>query len=145
MTNSKGLRRGTRYMFAREFRKHGVEHLSTYYRSYKRGDIAYHGKTGRVFNVTKRGVGVVVNKQVRGKILPKRICIRVDHIKPSTCRIDFLNRVKINDEKRKDAKAAGQPVPQLKRLPVPPRAAHVVSTKDNEIEVLAPLRFEIVA
>lgn len=25
----------------------------------------YHGKTGRVFNVTKRAVGVVVNKQIR--------------------------------------------------------------------------------
>ena len=25
----------------------------------------YHGKTGRVFNVTKRAVGVIVNKQVR--------------------------------------------------------------------------------
>jgi len=25
----------------------------------------YHGKTGRVFNVTKSAVGVIVNKQVR--------------------------------------------------------------------------------
>ena len=25
----------------------------------------YHGKTGRVFNVTKRGLGVIVNKQVK--------------------------------------------------------------------------------
>ena len=25
----------------------------------------YHGKTGRVFNVTKRACGVVVNKQVK--------------------------------------------------------------------------------
>lgn len=25
----------------------------------------YHGKTGRVFNVTKRAVGVIVNKQIR--------------------------------------------------------------------------------
>ena len=24
----------------------------------------YHGKTGRVFNVTKRAVGVILNKQV---------------------------------------------------------------------------------
>lgn len=80
MTNSKGLRRGTRYMFAKDFRKHGVEHLSTYYKIYKRGDIVdikangafqkgmphkvYHGKTGRVFNVTKSAVGVIVNKRV---------------------------------------------------------------------------------
>lgn len=25
----------------------------------------YHGKTGRIFNVTKRACGVVVNKQVK--------------------------------------------------------------------------------
>ena len=27
----------------------------------------YHGKTGRVYNVTKRAVGVIVNKQLRYK------------------------------------------------------------------------------
>jgi large subunit ribosomal protein L21e len=32
----------------------------------------YHGKTGRVFNVTQHAVGIIVNKQVRGKILAKR-------------------------------------------------------------------------
>ncbi|KIH53969.1 ribosomal protein L21e [Ancylostoma duodenale] len=90
MTNSKGLRRGTRYMFARDFRKHGIEHLSTYYRIYKRGDIvdikangafqkgmpfkAYHGKTGTVFNVTKSAVGVIVNKRVRNMVFhPSRL------------------------------------------------------------------------
>jgi ribosomal protein L21E len=81
MVNPKGYRRGTRYMFARPFRKHGVEPLSTFYRVYKRGDIVtikgngafqkgmphkvYHGKTGRVFNVSKHALGVVVNKRVR--------------------------------------------------------------------------------
>lgn len=79
--NPKGIRRGTRYMFAKAFRKHGIEPLSTFYRTYRRGDIvdikgngafqkgmpfkAYHGRTGRVFNVTKHAVGVLVNKRVR--------------------------------------------------------------------------------
>lgn len=39
MTNPKGIRRGTRYMFSRQFRKKGVTHLSTYMKVYKRGDI----------------------------------------------------------------------------------------------------------
>ena len=39
MTNPKGVRRGTRDMFARGYKKGGVEHLSTYLRVYKRGDI----------------------------------------------------------------------------------------------------------
>uniref|UniRef100_A0A915J190 60S ribosomal protein L21 n=1 Tax=Romanomermis culicivorax TaxID=13658 RepID=A0A915J190_ROMCU len=56
----------------------------------------YHGKTGRVFNVTQHGVGVIVNKRVRTRIIPKRINIRVEHIKPSKCREDFVKRVKEN-------------------------------------------------
>lgn len=39
MVNTKGYRRGTRYMFARPFRKHGIEPLSTFLRVYKVGDI----------------------------------------------------------------------------------------------------------
>lgn len=80
MTNPKGYRRGTRDLFARGYKKGGVEHLSTYLKTYKIGDIvdvkgcgafqkgmphkAYHGKTGRVFNVSKMAVGVIVNKRV---------------------------------------------------------------------------------
>ena len=100
MGNPTGYRRGTRDMFSRGFQKSGVEHLSTYLKMYKIGDIvdakgnhlsriptlfrshilpgcgafqkgmphkAYHGKTGRVFNVSKRAVGVVVNKRVGGE------------------------------------------------------------------------------
>ena len=54
---------------------------------------AFHGKTGRVFNVSKRAMGVVVNKRVGGEILPKRIYVRVEHLKHSQCRKDFLDRV----------------------------------------------------
>ena len=150
-------------MFAREFKKHGVEPLSTFYRVYKRGDIvdikgngafqkgmpfkAYHGRTGRVFNVTKHAVGVEVNKRVRGRIMAKRINVRVEHIKPSTCRKDFLIRVKANDKVKRAAKESGVRAPQsaLKRLPKAPRAAHFVSTKTNAPELLAPLRYEIIA
>ena len=39
MTNPTGVRRGTRDMFSRSFKKKGVEHLSTYLTTYKRGDI----------------------------------------------------------------------------------------------------------
>ncbi|KAK6145679.1 hypothetical protein DH2020_022499 [Rehmannia glutinosa] len=74
-----GLRSRTRDLFARPFRKKGPTHLSTYLRTYKIGDYVdvkvngsihkgmphkfYHGRTGRVWNVTKRAVGVEVNKQ----------------------------------------------------------------------------------
>ena len=39
MTNPKGYRRGTRDMFSRAHKKKGVEHLSTYLKNYKIGDI----------------------------------------------------------------------------------------------------------
>jgi large subunit ribosomal protein L21e len=46
----------------------------------------YHGRTGRVFNVNPRSIGVVVNKKVRNRVLPKRIHVRIEHIKKSTSR-----------------------------------------------------------
>jgi len=99
MVNSKGIRRGTRYMFRRPFRKHGPEHLSTYMTVYKRGQVVhikgngsvqkgmphkfYHGKTGRVVNVLKRTVQVLVNKRVKQRLIEKRVSLRVEHIKPA--------------------------------------------------------------
>nr|CAG4647507.1 EOG090X0GT4 [Megafenestra aurita] len=160
MVNSKGYRRGTRHLFSKKFKEHGVEHLSTFLKVYKKGDIVdikgngafqkgmpfkfYHGKTGRVFNVTQHAVGIIVNKQVRGKILAKRINVRVEHINHSKCRQDFLTRVKTNEKLKKEAKGKGIRL-RLKRQPQQPRPAHVVSTKDNEPVFLAPIPYEFVA
>lgn len=97
MGHTSGLRKGTRYMFSQSFRKHGHPGLSTYLKVYKVGDIVdvkanpavhrgmpfkfYHGRTGVVYNVTKRAVGVIMNKRVGNRIIPKRINIRVEHVK----------------------------------------------------------------
>ena len=75
-----GLRARTRDLFARGFRKKGTIPISTYLRTFHivqyvdikvNGAIHkgmphkfYHGRTGRVWNVTKRAIGVEVNKQV---------------------------------------------------------------------------------
>ena len=106
---------------------------------------AYHGKTGRVFNVSKRACGVVVNKRVGGKILPKRIYVRVEHIKHSQCRKDFLDRVHANEVKKQEAKTTGKRGAPCKRLPLAPKEAHLVSTKDNEPQILGPIPFEFMA
>eukprot|EP00070_Physeter_catodon_P037135 XP_028344029.1 60S ribosomal protein L21-like [Physeter catodon] len=160
MTNTKGKRRGTRYMFSRPFRKHGVVPLATYTRIHEKGDIVdikgmgavqqrmphkrYHGKTGRVYSVTQHAVGIIVNKQVKGKILAKRINVRIEHIKHSKSRDSFLKRVKENDQKKKEAKEKGTWV-QLKRQPAPPREAHSVRTSGKEPELLEPTPYEFVA
>ena len=159
MTNSKGYRRSTRDLFSRKFRKHGTIPLSTYMKVYKVGDIvdikgngavqkgmphkAYHGKTGRVFNVTAHALGVIVNKRVRGRILAKRINIRVEHVTHSKCREDFLKRVKENEKLRKEAKEKKIQV-VLKRQPAQPRAAHTVSGKEPA-KLLAPIPYEFIA
>lgn len=103
----------------------------------------YHGKTGRVYNVTAHALGVIVNKRVRGRILPKRINIRVEHVKHSKCRQDFLKRVKENERLLTEARAANKTV-NLKRQPAPPKPAHIVSGVEKPV-LLAPIPYEFVA
>ncbi|XP_074234932.1 large ribosomal subunit protein eL21-like, partial [Saimiri boliviensis] len=160
MTNTKAKRRGTRYVFSRPFRKHGVVPSATYMRIYKKGDIVdikgmgtvqkgmpykcYHGKTGRVCNVTQRAVGIAVNKQVKGKILAKRINVRIKHIKHSKSQDSFLKRVKENDQKKNETKEKGTWV-QRKRQPAPPREARFVGTNGKGTELLEPIPYEFMA
>lgn len=75
-----GLRSRTRDLFKRGFRKAGYIPLTTYLRTFKVGDYVdlkvngavhggmpfkfYHGRTGQVWNVTRRALGVEMNKQV---------------------------------------------------------------------------------
>ncbi|XP_066999755.1 large ribosomal subunit protein eL21 [Anabrus simplex] len=159
MTNSKGYRRGTRDLFSRKFRRHGTIPLSTYMKVYKVGDIVdikgngavqkgmpykfYHGKTGRVYNVTPHALGVIVNKRLRGKIIPKRINVRIEHVTHSKCRQDFLTRVKENERLRKEAKE-NKKIVSLKRQPAQPRGCHIVSGKQEPI-MLAPIAYEFIA
>merc|ERR1711976_536427 len=159
MTNPKGYRRGTRYMFSRPFKKSGVIPLNIYLQAYKRGDIvdikghgavqkgmpykAYHGKTGRVHGVTKHAVGVIVNKRVKGKILPKRINVRIEHVKHTKCRQDFLARVQRNEVTKKQAKEAGIKA-NTKRAPVEPRKSLVVKTRKNKPVTIAPIPYEFI-
>merc|ERR1712121_494903 len=161
MGNTKGYRRGTRYMFSKKFRTKGVIPLSTYMKVYKRGDIvdikgngavqkgmphkSYHGRTGRVYNVTQHAVGVIVNKRVKGRILAKRINVRIEHVKHSNCRLDFLNRVHENEEKKRVAKEKGVRGVECKRQPDKPRGGHFVSTKYNKPEFLQPIPYEFIA
>lgn len=104
---------------------------------------AYHGKTGRVYNVTKTSLGVIVNKRVRGNILAKRINVRVEHVTPSKCRVDFLRRVKENDEKKRAARAKKQKI-VVKRRPVEPSAAKIIANPPEPVK-LAPIPYEFIA
>jgi ribosomal protein L21E len=98
----------------------GLPNLTTYLKTYRLGDIVdikansavqagmphkfYHGKTGRVFNVAPRAVGIIVNKRVNTRIVPKRIHVRIEHVSHSKCRQDFINRVKKNETLKREAR-----------------------------------------
>ena len=67
----------------------------------------YHGRTGRVFNVNPNSIGVIVNKLIRNRIIHKRIHVRLEHLKKSTCLQDLKQRVKKNEEIKKAKKELG--------------------------------------
>ena len=147
MPHSHGYRARTRHLFAKGFRNKGAGTLSKFQTSYRVGDIVdikangayhkgmphkfYHGKTGTVFNVTRRAIGVVVNKTVREKQFAKRIHFRVEHVTKSNVKQKLLERIHANEKLKAEyraAKAAGKKVakPLLKRQPVQPTPAHFV-------------------
>jgi large subunit ribosomal protein L21e len=114
MTRSKGKRSNTRSITTRSFRKHGSEHLSSYFQNFKLGDYVdisinscthkgmpfkfYHGKTGKIFNIAKSSVGVKIEKKVGNRKILKKINIRIEHLKKSKSKVEFSNRIKSKDK-----------------------------------------------
>lgn len=80
----------------------------------------------------------------RNRIIQKRINIRIEHVKHSRCREDFLNRVKANELKKRLAKEKGEKV-ICKRLPKGPRLGHFVNAGGKEPELVEPIPYEFVA
>lgn len=98
-----------------------------------------------VYNVTKHALGVIVNKLVRGKILAKRINVRIEHVKPSRCREDFLRCVKENDKARHELKQKNPKAKIcLKRKPAPSRGEQLIVNPPEPV-FLAPIPYEFIA
>jgi len=160
---STGYRSGTRDLFSKKFRtKGGNPPLVTFMRRYKVGDMVdvvcnaaqqkgmphkyYHGRTGKVWNVNKRAVGVEINKVHREKQIVKRIHVRVEHVRPSKSMTGHLNRVKDNEATKKAAKESGKPAPAelLKRMPKGPRDAfelNLGATCESKVHLLTPIPY----
>ncbi len=80
MPHSFGYRSRTRHLFSRPFRQKGQLNMTNYLTNFNLGDYVdirangaihkgmpykyYHGRTGKVWNITPRAIGVVVNKRV---------------------------------------------------------------------------------
>merc|ERR1719329_221785 len=95
---SRGYRHGTRQKFSKKYRTKGMPYTF------------YHGRTGIVYDVTRNAIGVELMKFVNHRQMRKRIHVRLEHLRKSRCNEAFLNRVKDNDTKKRDAKAAGEKV-----------------------------------
>ena len=102
----------------------------------------YHGRTGIVFNVTKASVGVRVNKLVNGRIIEKRIHVRIEHVRASKCQKEILRRKKENEAAKAEAAKTGVQV-NLKRQPKAPKGGYFLeSPGDGEpVTTIQPLPF----
>merc|ERR1712224_482458 len=92
---------------------------------------SYHGRTGLVWNVSKRAVGVEIKKRVRTRKIRKRLYIRSEHVQPSRCREEFNLRIrKIHFFHNQKESYYGQILPEdhelsVKRQPQGPKPANV--------------------
>ena len=127
--------------FRKGFRQHGSIRIKNYLRNFYAGDYVdivvdgaihkgmphqiYHGQTARVFNVNPRSVGVVIHKRVRHRKIEKRLNIRPEHLRLSSCRADFLNRVIENDKKKAAANKEGKKISTKRQAEIPP-TSHTV-------------------
>ena len=152
MGHTTGLRRRTRHLISKSFRRHGHVQLSKKMETFRVGDHVdiiidaadqkgmpakyYHGKSGKVFNVNRHAVGVIVNKKVGNRIMHKRINVRTAHVRKSAHRAAFLKRIQENDRLKAEAKKAGKTI-STKRIPKQPREASVI---EGEYETVNPLR-----
>lgn len=94
-----------------------------------------------VYNVTKSAVGVILYRQVGNRYIEKRINVRIEHVRLSRSREEFLVRVKGNAAKKRAAKEEGKQL-GLKRQPAMPREERTVSAKENRPETIAPIAYE---
>ena len=154
---SRGLRHGTRNVFSRGFREKGANNTTTYLRTFRVGDyvdikvnasqqkgmpyLQYQGRTGIVWNVTPRAVGVEINKQIGGRIARKRIHVRIEHVQHSRCREDFLARREANDKAHHEAKLAGKKITTKRPVTGAPREGFVLESVKPEL--LTPIPYDI--
>ena len=149
MPHHKGYKSKTRDLFSKPFRRTGTIPMAKTAVVFKRGDYVdvkvdgavhkgmphkyYHGKTGRVFNVTPHGIGVIINKPVRSRTVKKRIHARPEHLQLSRCREEFLKRVHDNEKMRREGNKD-----KLKRVPIGPKEGHFVKAT-NIVDQIPPV------
>ncbi|RYG68742.1 hypothetical protein EON64_04505 [archaeon] len=160
MPHSFGYRGRTRTLFRKEHNTKGAPHTTVWLRNYKRGDYVdikvdssihkgmpfkhYHGRTGVVFNVNKRAVGVVVNKEVNGRIIKKRIHVSTPHVRPSNCQAQIIKRKKENEDIKKAVRESKGEKVNLKRVNAQPKTGYFYSVAASPETIQAKVYVDLV-
>uniref|UniRef100_A0A0L8GLH8 60S ribosomal protein L21 n=1 Tax=Octopus bimaculoides TaxID=37653 RepID=A0A0L8GLH8_OCTBM len=92
----------------------------------------YHGRMGRVRNVTHLTVNVIVKIRMKHRTIAKRINMRIEHMKPSKCQQDFHQIIIECSKLKVEAKNKGVRV-CLKRQHTGPVKKHFVSISKNKL------------
>ena len=146
MGRSGGKRSNTRNSFSRAFKKHGQEHSSTYIKNFKIGELVdisvnssiqrglpykfYHGKTGKIFSITKFSAGVNVEKKVGNKKILKRLNIRLEHLNKSKTGVNFREKLKTRDIMRRLVNSRKGVLTNFKELGINKMQQHIISFKE---------------
>ncbi|MCO5591872.1 hypothetical protein L7F22_045865 [Adiantum nelumboides] len=101
----------------------------------------YHSRIGVIWNITKRTIGVGMNMRVNTQIVKKRIHMRIEHVQPSRCRQDFVERVKKNDLLKAEEKAKGERI-STKRQPEGPKPRFIV--EGARLDTVTPIPYDVV-
>ncbi|ORD96774.1 RL212 [Hepatospora eriocheir] len=158
---SKGYRRRTRTLFSKDFGKKGLPNTTKILQQYKKGDYVdckvdpsvvkgmphkyYHGKTGRVFKVDKRAVGVEFFRQVGGKKIRRLVNARVEHLTLSECNSETKRLRQEHNARVIESRKTGEPIKVIKRQPTGPRCQYLLSTTEKpmiELKVQKVVKFE---
>merc|ERR1711976_357899 len=150
MPHKRGFKHGTRNKFTKPFKTNGSIKMRNYLTKHKIGEYVdilvdsaihkglphyfYHGRTGRIFNLNKNSAGVVVNKSVRNRIIPKRMNIRIEHLRTSRCRTAFVERIRENDKLKAEAKKAGKRI-STKRQPAQPLEEKTLACNQDDLAI----------
>jgi large subunit ribosomal protein L21e len=143
MGRSHGKRSNTRNSYSRAFRKHGLEHSSTYIRNFKIGEFVdiltnssiqnglpykfYHGKTGQIFSLTKFSAGVKIEKRVGNKKIIKRLYVRLEHLIKSNTKKKFQEKLISRDIIRRSIDFQKNKLKCFKEIPINKEQEHMVS------------------
>jgi large subunit ribosomal protein L21e len=79
--------------------------------------------------------------QVGHRIIQKRLHVRIEHVQPSRCREDFLERRKTNDRLKAEAKERGEKI-STKRQPAGPKGGFVLDA--STLQTVTPIPYDVV-